>query len=108
MLGAERQLPDRGQRGEARDPDCDIGAFELQFTFDSFCDASDGSLSSCPCANAGTPDAGCDNAQGTGGVRAEITTFDPAALSGTLTAGFDFMPGDRGANACVVEEARTV
>jgi hypothetical protein len=35
----------------------------------SFCDASDGALSGCPCANPGFPDTGCDNPAGTGGVK---------------------------------------
>jgi hypothetical protein len=34
----------------------------------SFCDASDNALASCPCANPGAPDTGCDIQQGTGGV----------------------------------------
>ena len=34
----------------------------------SFCDATDGADASCPCANPGTPLAGCDLPQGTGGV----------------------------------------
>jgi hypothetical protein len=34
----------------------------------SFCDATDGSLGACPCANPGLPLSGCDIAQGTGGV----------------------------------------
>jgi hypothetical protein len=36
--------------------------------FPTFCDASDGSLVACPCANPGDPDTGCDIQQGTGGV----------------------------------------
>jgi hypothetical protein len=44
-----------------------------------FCDASDGSLASCPCANPGNDDSGCDNAQGTGGARLTYIhgTYDP-------------------------------
>ena len=54
----------------------------------SFCDASDGSLASCPCANTGDPDAGCDNAQSTGGVRLGVTAFQPDGLgSGTAVFG---------------------
>jgi hypothetical protein len=37
--------------------------------YPSFCDAGDGSLASCPCANPGFPDTGCDNPAGTGGVK---------------------------------------
>jgi len=46
----------------------------------SFCDDSDSSLALCPCANPGNPDSGCDNAQGTGGVRLEPTSFSPDGL----------------------------
>ena len=54
----------------------------------AFCDASDGSLASCPCTNPGNPDSGCDNAQGTGGVKINVVaqTTSPsnaATLSGT-------------------------
>jgi len=38
-----------------------------------FCDAADGSLSSCPCANPGDPLTGCDIAQATGGVRLDVS-----------------------------------
>jgi hypothetical protein len=52
--------------------DFSSGAYDitLQLTsaVPSFCDASDGSLASCPCGNAGNPDTGCDIQQGTGGV----------------------------------------
>ena len=37
-----------------------------------FCDASDGSLASCPCANPGAPNTGCDLPQGTGGVELRV------------------------------------
>jgi hypothetical protein len=36
---------------------------------ETFCDAGDGSLASCPCGNTGDPDTGCDLQQGTGGVQ---------------------------------------
>jgi hypothetical protein len=52
-----------------------------------FCDASDGSLASCPCANPGDADTGCDIPQATGGVRidvlAQATAPNGATLSGT-------------------------
>jgi len=35
---------------------------------ETFCDSSDGALATCPCANPGSPDTGCDIQQGTGGV----------------------------------------
>jgi len=50
----------------------------------TFCDGGDGSLASCPCANPGTPDEGCDNSAGTGGVHAEVVTFDAALPQATI------------------------
>jgi hypothetical protein len=44
------------------------------FASTTFCDASDGSLASCPCGNAGNPDSGCDIQQATGGVKLTIQT----------------------------------
>ena len=38
----------------------------------TFCDQTDGSLSSCPCGNVGDPISGCDIAQGTGGVSVNV------------------------------------
>jgi hypothetical protein len=54
--------------------------------FPSFCDASDGSLAACPCANPGAPDTGCDLAQGTGGVGLDVLAQDTLASSATLVA----------------------
>jgi len=56
----------------------------------AFCDASDGSLASCPCSNPGGPKSGCDIQQGTGGVKLsslaqEVTPLNRATLQG---AGF--------------------
>jgi hypothetical protein len=48
----------------------------------AFCNDSDGALAFCPCGNAGDPDAGCDNAQGTGGAFLEATAFAPDGLGG--------------------------
>jgi hypothetical protein len=45
-----------------------VFVYDLEPDSPSFCDGSDGALASCPCGNAGNPDAGCDIAQGTGGV----------------------------------------
>jgi hypothetical protein len=56
----------------------------------SFCDASDGSLASCPCANAGTPDSGCDVASGTGGVSLEVLSQEIAPLNRLTLAGTGF------------------
>jgi len=54
----------------------------------AFCSDADGSLASCPCANPGAPDSGCDIQQGTGGVRlaavAQSTApFNRATMTGT-------------------------
>jgi hypothetical protein len=54
----------------------------------SFCDASDGALASCPCGNPGAPDSGCDIAQGTGGIELDVlaqetTPLNRATLQGT-------------------------
>jgi hypothetical protein len=73
-----------GDDGLAQDAGV-VFAFPLT-TVPSFCDASDGALTACPCANPGAPDTGCDNAQATGGVRADFTWIDPVGLTATLTA----------------------
>ena len=58
----------------------------------TFCNGSDGALVSCPCDNAGAPDRGCDNASGTGGVRAEVSSFDVISYLAEITSiGY---PGD--------------
>jgi hypothetical protein len=53
----------------------------------AFCNAADGALATCPCANPGAPDTGCDNAQATGGVSlalvAQTTSPNGATLQGT-------------------------
>jgi hypothetical protein len=58
----------------------------------SFCDASDGSLASCPCENPGAPHTGCDTpipaGQGggaTGGVHLALTGITTAPARATLT-----------------------
>jgi len=42
--------------------------YEFSVFNNAFCDDSDNSLASCPCANPGAPNTGCDIQQGTGGV----------------------------------------
>jgi hypothetical protein len=53
----------------------------------TFCNATDGALASCPCSNPGLPLTGCDIAQGTGGVLANLigqtTGPNSATLQGT-------------------------
>jgi hypothetical protein len=57
-----------------------------------FCEASDGSLASCPCGNPGNPDTGCDIAQGTGGVSLTVLDQDLVLARATLeAAGFPVM-----------------
>jgi hypothetical protein len=59
----------------------------------SFCDASDGSLASCPCTNPGNPDTGCDSPipvmQGggtTGGIKLTVLTQESSpSNSSTMT-----------------------
>jgi hypothetical protein len=52
----------------------------------TYCDGNDGSLALCPCGNAGTPDSGCDNAAGTGGVHIAASAFTPdGGGGGTVT-----------------------
>jgi hypothetical protein len=58
--------------------------------FPSFCDASDGSLAACPCANAGSPDTGCDLQQGTGGVRFDVTLQRKAPVNRATVSGTGF------------------
>jgi hypothetical protein len=64
-----------------------LDAFEPCGAKGTFCYGFDGSLAACPCGNAGTPSSGCDNAQGTGGVRldvaAQTTSPNGATLVGT-------------------------
>jgi hypothetical protein len=58
--------------------------------FPSFCDASDGSLASCPCAP-GAPDSGCDLPQGTGGVRLDVLA-QATSPNGVTMQGTGFNP----------------
>lgn len=60
----------------------------------SFCDASDGSLASCPCANPGAPDAGCDTAASTGGVRLEVVLQQTAPANRATLRGVGFPPDE--------------
>jgi hypothetical protein len=53
--------------------------------FETFCDGGDGALAACPCGNAGSPDTGCDNSAGTGGVGIEVTAFDGGGATAVLT-----------------------
>lgn len=69
-----------------------LGAYvyELEQTFPSFCDAADGSLASCPCANPGSPDTGCNTPQGTGGVRLDVLAQRRAPIYRATLTGSGF------------------
>jgi hypothetical protein len=56
----------------------------------SFCDATDGALASCPCANPGLPDTGCDLAQGTGGVGLAVLAQETAPQNRATLRGAGF------------------
>jgi hypothetical protein len=71
----------------------------------SFCDASDGSLASCPCAQ-GNPDSGCEIAQTTGGVKLDLVAQDTAPSNGVTMVGTGFPTAQL--PAAVVIRARTI
>lgn len=52
----------------------------------AFCDAEDGALDACPCRNPGTPDTGCDNPGGTGGVRLGLLVQQTSPQNRTTAA----------------------
>ena len=56
----------------------------------SFCDGADGSLASCPCANPGDPDSGCNLQQGTGGVQLDVVAQETGASNGATMTGAGF------------------
>jgi len=56
-----------------------------------FCNGADGALASCPCGNVGSPEAGCDLQQTTGGVQLAIVDQDTAVTRATLS-GTGFPP----------------
>jgi FG-GAP-like repeat len=67
---------------------------------DTFCDAGDGSLASCPCVNPGSPDTGCDApipvGQGgglTGGLRLDVVRQDTAPTNRATVTGTGYPTG---------------
>jgi len=56
----------------------------------SFCDDADGSLASCPCANPGHPDAGCEISQGTGGVQLNVVVQETSPANRVTVSGSGF------------------
>jgi hypothetical protein len=60
---------------------CELGA--------TFCDASDGALASCPCAQ-GDPDTGCQIPQGTGGVKMAVVTQQTSPINRVTATGTGF------------------
>jgi hypothetical protein len=85
LAGAPRFVDDPAvaDTGAGTAPLVDLGALErAPAAASSFCDASDGSLVACPCANPGAGDAGCDLPQATGGVALAIEAFAPDFAGG--------------------------
>ena len=70
-------------------------------TFPSFCDDADGSLASCPCANPGDPDSGCDIQQGTGGVKLDVVQQTSGASNGVTMTGAGFPPASAPASIVI-------
>ena len=62
-------------------------------TPDSFCDASDGSLASCPCSNPGAPGTGCDIQQATGGVILSVVSQESSPQNRATLAGNGYPVG---------------
>jgi hypothetical protein len=56
----------------------------------TFCDSSDGSLTSCPCSNPGSPDSGCEVPQGTGGVQLTVSGQSTTPLNRATLLGCGF------------------
>jgi hypothetical protein len=71
-----------------------VGIVFVQLTISrqssSFCDDADGSLASCPCANPGAPDTGCDIQQGTGGVGLNLVAQQTVLLNRVTWGGSGF------------------
>ena len=61
--------------------------------YTSFCDGSDGTLAGCPCGNAGGEATGCDNPQGTGGVRLAVIAQETGAQNRATLEGGGFPTG---------------
>jgi hypothetical protein len=56
----------------------------------SFCDDGDGALATCPCANPGAPDTGCDIQQGTGGVGLDLLSQETTPQNRVTWSGTGF------------------
>jgi uncharacterized delta-60 repeat protein len=69
-----------------------LARFRLDAQALSFCDATDGALAECPCANPGAPDSGCDVQQATGGVRLDVLAQVTAPQSAATLQGTGFPP----------------
>jgi hypothetical protein len=65
-------------------------AFKIAAAPVTFCDDSDGSLASCPCANPGAPDTGCDIQQSTGGVGLSLVAQETSPLNRVTWGGSGF------------------
>jgi hypothetical protein len=70
----------------------------------AFCDASDGALASCPCANPGNADTGCDLAQATGGVGLDVLGQETSPQNRVTLSGSGYPAGSTPA-AVVIRSA---
>jgi hypothetical protein len=70
-----------------------LEVFELPRSTPSFCDALDGSLASCPCANVGLPDAGCDTPGGRGGIGLDVVAQSTGVPNRATLSASGFPPG---------------
>ena len=73
-------------------------------SFEAFCNASDNALASCPCANPGDDNAGCDLPQGTGGVTLEVALRESQPEHRALLVGSGF-PADQRPTSIVIRAA---
>jgi len=75
--------------------DSTVGTIRMEArgpSFPSFCDAADGSLASCPCANPGNPDTGCEIQQGTGGVGLDVVQQQTSPGNQAVLRGSGYPP----------------
>jgi len=67
----------------------------------TFCNDADDSLSSCPCANPGSPDTGCDLSQGTGGVGLSLAAQETSPQNRVTMLGSGFPPASAPASIMI-------
>ena len=76
--------------GPRSDPGGSVGLYVSGPQYASFCDATDGSLAACPCANPGLPETGCDRAQATGGIGLELVRQELHPQNRATLLGFGY------------------